>query len=99
MNACVSPGHADTADTPDTADRLEQRRQVLLARSAAQRLRLGRHVRRLQRQASPRSLAARALQRVATPRTLAGWGRWALVAWKAWRVWQGWRRPRPGRRA
>ncbi|MBI5271784.1 MAG: hypothetical protein HY856_19135 [Burkholderiales bacterium] len=93
MNARTCPGHADTADT------LEQRRQVLLARGAAQRLRLGRHVRRLQRQASPRALAARALRRVATPRTLAGWGRWALVAWKAWRVWQGWRRPRPGRRA
>ena len=99
MNMRASPGHADTAHSADTADTLEQRRLVLLARSAAQRLRLGRHVRRLQRQASPRGLAARALQRVATPRTLAGWGRWALVAWKAWRVWQGWRRPRPGRRA
>ncbi|WP_374675658.1 hypothetical protein [Ideonella sp.] len=92
MSAPVPPGTARAADT------LEQRRQVLLARSAAQRLRLGRHVRRLQRQASPHTLAAAALRRVATPRTVAVWGRWALLAWKAWRVWQGWRRPRAARR-
>jgi hypothetical protein len=92
MSAPASPGTARAADT------LEQRRQVLLARSAAQRLRLGRHVRRLQRQASPRTLVAEALRRVATPRTVAGWGRWALLAWKTWRVWQGGRRPRNARR-